>query len=163
MGSIESLERRIARIEAAEAIRRVQAKIAFASDDGYDPVLFGSLFTADAVWESNAFGTFTGRAAIEAFIRDVRKQGLISFAHHSMIPQWVDIAEDGHTAHGRWYAIQSATMPDAGGSDRAVIIACTYENDFAQVEGEWRYTKVSATFHFVSDWDKGWVEQPFRG
>lgn len=162
MASIEDLEQRIARIEDCEAIKRLQATYAHACDKGYDDVLYATLFTEDAVWESNAFGTFTGRAEIKGFVKGVRETGSIKFAHHSMIPQWIDVADDGRTAHGRWYLIEFATMPDAAGVDRAVIITCIYENDFVRVDGEWKFTKVRANFQFVSDWDKGWVEQQFR-
>ena len=162
MASLEDLERRIARIEDCEAIKRLQARYAHACDKGYDDALFGTLFTEDAVWESNAFGTYRGRAEVAGFVKTVRETGSIKFAHHSMIPQWIDVAEDGRTAHGRWYLIEFATMPDAAGVDRAVIITCIYENDFRKVSGEWLFTKVGANFQFVSDWDKGWVEQQFR-
>ena len=162
MGSLEDLERRIARIEDCEAIKRLQATYALACDKGYDDVLYASLFTEDAVWASNAFGTFTGRDEIGGFTRGIREQGTITFAHHSMIPQWIDVAGDGQTAQGRWYLIEFATMPDAAGVDRAVIITCIYENDFRKVSGEWKFTKVDANFQFVSDWDKGWVIQQFR-
>ena len=162
MGSLEDLEKRIARIEDAEAITRLKAMYAKASDSGYDYKLFGSLFTEDAVWESNAFGTFHGRGEIAGFVKKTGEEGLIKFAHHSMVPQWIDVADDGQTAHGRWYLIEFATMPDAAGIDRAVIITCIYENDFRKVNGEWKFTKVGADFQFVSDWDKAWVEQRFR-
>ena len=162
MGSIEDLERRVARIEDAEAIKRVKAMYAKASDTGYDDVLFGSLFTEDATWESNAFGTFHGRTEIAGFVATVRVPGIIKFAHHNMVPQWIDVADDGLTAHGRWYLIEFATMPDAQGVDRAVIITCIYEDDFRKVNGEWLFTKVGADFQFVSDWDKGWVVQQYR-
>ena len=54
MGSLEDLERRIARVEDVTAIERVMALYAKACDTGYDHELFASLFTADGVWESNA-------------------------------------------------------------------------------------------------------------
>lgn len=163
MGSLEDLERRIARIEDGEAIKRLKARYAQASDTDYDWRTFGTLFTDDGVWESNAFGTYHGREAVTGFMKNVADTGMIKFAHHSMIPQWIDVAEDGQTAHGRWYLIEFATMPDAAGSDRAVIITCIYEDDFRKVDGQWLFTKVGADFQFVTDWDKGWVEQQFRG
>lgn len=162
MGSIEDLEKRVARIEDAEAIKRLKARYAQASDTGYDYDLFASLFTEDAMWVSNAFGTFTGRGEIRGFVKQVQETGTIKFAHHNMVPQWIDVADDGQTAHGRWYLIEFATMPDAQGVDRAVIITCIYEDDFRRVDGEWKFTRVGADFQFVSDWDKGWVLQQFR-
>lgn len=161
MSSIDELERRIGRIEDAEAIKRLKARYAQASDSNYDYEHFATLYTEDAVWESNAFGTFHGRAEIRGFMKKVHDEGIIKFAHHSMIPQWIDVAEDGQTATGRWYLIEFATMPDAEG-DRAVIITCIYDDAFRKVDGEWLFTKVGAAFQFVSDWDKGWVEQQFR-
>lgn len=162
MSTIDDLERRIARIEATEEIKRLKARYAQASDSDYDWRSFQDLFTADGVWHSNAFGTYEGREAVGGFMKAIADTGSIGFAHHSMIPQWIDIAEDGLTAHGRWYLIEFATMPDADGVDRAVIITCIYEDDFRLEEGRWLIAKVDARFQFVSDWDKGWVEQQFR-
>jgi hypothetical protein len=160
----EPLEQRVARLEDVEAIKRLKAKYAEYCDTGYRADKVASLFTDDAVWESNAFGTARGRDEIHAFIDQAGRE-MIFWAHHSMVCQYVDVAEDGQSAHGKWYLIEFATMPadDGSGGNEAVLITATYEDDLVKKDGEWRFQYVGATFHQVSNWDQAWVKQRFRG
>ena len=56
-----SLERRLARLEAAEEIRQLKARYAEVCDTGYEPERMVPLFTADAVWDGGErFGADRG-------------------------------------------------------------------------------------------------------
>lgn len=158
---LAALERRIARQEDHAAIERVMALYAKACDTDYDDALFCSLFTEDGVWESNAFGVYRGRAEIEGFMLNA-DWGAIRFVHHSMITQWIDIADDGSTATGRWYLVEFASRPAPDRSEKAVIIAGVYTDRLVKLDGEWKIAHCQADFAFNSDWDKGWVKQQFR-
>ena len=161
--TLAALERRVARFEDVAAIERVMALYAKACDTGYDHELFASLFTADGVWESNAFGSYRGRDELAGFVRDA-DWGEIRWVNHSLITQWVDVADDGQSARGFWNLVEFATRPGPPDSraDRAVVIAGTYEDELVKVVGEWKITHCIASFAFNSDWDKGWVEQRYR-
>ena len=160
---LAALERRVARLEDVAAIERVKAVYAQACDTDYDVDLFLSIFTEDGVWQSNAFGTFSGHDGLTTFMRDA-DWGTIRFVHHSMIPQWIDVAEDGQSARGFWYLVEFASRPGPPDdrADRAVVIAGTYDDEFVKVGGEWKIKRCLADFAFNSDWDKGWVEQRYR-
>lgn len=155
------LEQRIARIEDTRAIERVKAIYAQACDSDYDLEQFLSIFTEDAVWESTAFGSYRGHDGLRQFMLDT-PWGTSRFVHHSMIPQWVDIAEDGQSARGRWYLVEFASRPDPQGDDRAVLILGIYTDDLVKVDGQWKIRHCFADFKCNSDWDKAWVEQQYR-
>jgi hypothetical protein len=157
----EPLEERIGRLEDIEAIKNLKHLYAHYCDKGYDADRFVTLFVEDSSWESNAFGVYHGRDEIHAFIAGIG--GEILWALHYMVNPVIDVAEDGQTATGKWVLLEPATMTAAEGEVQdAVIITATYEDEFVKVDGEWRFKRVSAHFHQVSNLDRGWVRQPFR-
>jgi limonene-1,2-epoxide hydrolase len=158
-----SLEERVARLEDIEAIKNVKAQYAYYCDKGYQAEGFTSLFTDDAVWESNAFGTYHGKQEIYDFIDGLGKSQIL-WALHFMICPVVNVAPDGQNATGTWYLLELATMTRPDGDERdAVIMTANYEDTFVKQNGEWKIKHVKVHFHQVSNLDQGWVEQPFRG
>ena len=158
----EPLEERIARLEDIESIKQLYNQYATYCDNGYDAEGMGSLFTDDAVWDSNKFGTYEGRDAIKGFIVEAGKQ--ILFALHYMDNPSIDVADDGQTATGRWILFEPAVMTREGedGVD-SVIITGDYENDFVKVDGEWRIKYVRANFRTIANLHEGWHDGRFRG
>ena len=159
----EPFEQRIARIEDVEAIKRLKARYAEYADNGYDGEGVASLFVEDGIWEGNVFGTHHGREAIKKHINGFH--GQILWALHFMICPVIDVADDGLSARGRWYLFEPATLAsldDPKGSD-AVVITARYDDEFVKRDGRWWFKKIGARFEQISDLDKGWVTQPFRG
>ena len=159
----ESIESRLARLEDVEAIKNLKARYAYYCDHGYDADGMASLFVEDSLWTSNSFGTYHGRAAIHEFQSKISSE--ILWALHFMICPVVSVSDDGQTASGSWYLIELATMTRATGGDvnDAVVMSAVYNDTFVRENGEWRFKTVSVEFHQVSDLDKGWVLQKFRG
>lgn len=159
----EPLEKRLARLEDIQAIKELKHQYAVYCDEGYDADGFTSLFVEDGVWESNAFGVYSGREAIHGFIAGLQQE--ILWALHYMVNPIIDVSDDGLRARGRWILLEPGTMaPLEGSGERdAVLITANYEDEFVKVDGEWRFKKVKAHFHQVSNLDQGWVRQPFRG
>ena len=159
----EAIEERLARLEDVEAIKNLKARYAYYCDHGYDADGMVSLFVEDSLWTSNSFGTYRGRPAIHEFQSKISSE--ILWALHFMICPGVNISDDGQTASGSWYLIEFATMTRPPGDDLkdAVVMTAVYNDTFVREEGEWRFKTVSVEFHQVSDLDKGWVLQKFRG
>jgi hypothetical protein len=159
----EPLEERVGRLEDLEAIKNLKHQYARYCDSGYDANGFASLFVEDGIWDSNAFGVYRGRDEIFDFIAGLREE--ILWALHYMVNPIIDIADDGLSARGTWILLEPATMGGLDGSSErdAVVITANYEDEFVKVDGEWRFKKVKAHFHQVSNLDQGWVKQPFRG
>lgn len=161
----ESLEDRIGRLEDIQAITNLKHEYARYCDEGYNADGFASLFVEDAVWESNAFGTYHGRDAIHDFIGGLGEEQ-IKWALHYMMNPVIEVAADGRSARGRWLLIEFATMTGLDEPDArdAVLITANYDDEFVRNDdGEWRFKSVKAHFHQVSNLDQGWVRQPFRG
>ena len=159
----ESVEARLARLEDVEAIKNLKARYAYYCDHGYDADGMASLFVEDSLWTSNSFGTYHGRAAIHEFQSRISSE--ILWALHFMICPVVNVSDDGQSATGSWYLIEFATMTGlpAGEVTNAVVMSAIYNDTFVRENGEWRFKTVSVEFHQVSDLDKGWVLQKFRG
>lgn len=63
-----SLDERVRRLEAVEAIRRLKSRYCQLCDDGYSPDALAALFTKDAVWAGGPQrGVHQGQQAIRAF------------------------------------------------------------------------------------------------
>jgi hypothetical protein len=158
-------EQRLGRLEDLESIRNLKSAYAFYCDDSYDADGFRDLFIKDSKWESNAFGVYNGIEEIATFIRELPSQ--IHFALHYMVNPLITFSADGNSASGRWILIEYATMAAVEQSPskepEAVVITCTYNDDFVRTPEGWRFKTVRANFHNVSAWDLGWVKQPFRG
>lgn len=159
----ESLEERVCRLEDREAIRNLKHQYARYCDNGYDADGMVGLFTEDAIWESNAFGTYHGSDEIYGFISRIGDE--IVWALHFMCNPIIDVAADGRSARGTWLLIEPATMVGVGrrSSQDAVIVTANYEDTFVKRDGEWKFKYVKASFQQVSNLDQGWVRQPFRG
>jgi hypothetical protein len=158
----QAIEERLARLEDIEAIKNLKARYAYYCDHGYDADGMASLFVEDSLWTSNSFGTYHGREAIREFQSKISSE--ILWALHFMICPVVDVSDDGQTATGTFYLIEFATMTRSGGDEKdAVVMSAIYTDQFVRENGEWRFKEVSVEFHQVSDLDKGWVLQKFRG
>jgi hypothetical protein len=159
----QDLESRIARLEDVEAIKSLKARYAYYCDHGYDADGMASLFVEVSLWTSNSFGTYEGKAAIHKFQSTISSE--ILWALHFMICPTVNVSDDGQTATGSWYLIEFATMtrPSGGDATDAVVMSAIYNDTFVKEDGEWKFKKVEVECHQVSDLDKGWVLQRFRG
>ena len=95
----DELERRLAKVEAAEEIRRLKAHYAEICDTGYEPDRMRPLFTRDAVWDGGErFGRYEGVDAVCGFFAGVSSQ--ITWALHYMVAPRITIADDLQTATG---------------------------------------------------------------
>lgn len=166
LASSRTLEERVARLEEIEAIKKLKMTYLRLCDTGYDVAKLASLFTEDAVWESNTYGIIvvqTGRQAIMEFLQDFGRQTDWN-VHFATNPQ-IEIADDRESARGEWYLFEPATMVslhDAESRD-AVVITGFYEDTYVKVAGEWKFAHVRVHVHQSSNLDQGWAKQRFRG
>lgn len=145
---MSDLETRLQRLEDIEALRQLKARYARTLDQGlrgdesFPENGFIELFHADAVWEANIHGRHEGRDAIREFFANVT--GGVSFALHFMVDPWIEIADDGSTAVGRWYGLETLTI-----DGRAVWIAGAYTDEFVRSEDGWLITSVTSAIDFI--------------
>lgn len=128
--TLQTLAARLARLEAAQAVRDTLARYMALCDvplhpayeDGALPGIAG-LFTQDAVWEgvgrraSGAFGSHHGATAIAAFVQSY----LAPSPHftrnlHFLASEQITVAADGQSARGQWLMLQLSSY-GAGGAE----------------------------------------------
>ena len=155
-----TLELRIARLEAVEAIRNLKARYCELCDDGYRANELAELFVEDATWDGgDSLGIHQGREAIRRFFHQM--PATLSFAIHHVTNPRIEVAEDASTARGHWLLLQAAT--DVSGQ-HAMWLAATYEDDYVRVGHEWRFKRVALKTRFLAPYERGWAAtDPRRG
>ena len=153
------LDRRVARLEAIEAIRVLKARYADVCDTGYDAVRMRPLFTDDAVWDGGPrFGRYQGVDAVCEFFAGVSSQ--ITWALHYMIAPIIELAEDGETARGSWYLLEPCTMTTDEGP-RAMLLMGRYADRYRKTDGGWKISELVLDCQAITPLDEGWVRTPF--
>ncbi|MFI7166350.1 nuclear transport factor 2 family protein [Rhodococcus erythropolis] len=150
----QTIHQRLARLEALEEIRRLKNRYADVCDNGYDGSAFAELFTIDGVWESNTFGTITGREDLRAFIDKIGDEEF-SWAIHFMRCLDVVVSQEVATACGTWQLLQLSTRKAAEESE-PIIATAIYRDELVRTDSGWKFSKVSVTFHHVADFRQGW-------
>ncbi|TCJ33520.1 nuclear transport factor 2 family protein [Parafrankia sp. BMG5.11] len=160
---VAELVARLARLEDIRAIEQLKYRYAGYCDDSYDPEGIAGLFAKDGRWVVDGEGaTLTGHDEIKAHFRALSER--ISWAQHYVIAPRVEVASDGETATGRFYLICFCTIErteDPSEKD-AVILTLNYTDQFVRRDGTWYFQELLGRTHQVSNWDQGWVRQPFR-
>ena len=107
--SASDLEQRIAQLEDIEAIKKLKAsyclRVDHANEEGWV-----SLFTEDAVWESDKFGRFEGREAIRSLFRNIPE--MLHFAIHYVMNPIIEV--NGNRATGIWYLLRALHLRQGG-------------------------------------------------
>ncbi|MDA9975248.1 nuclear transport factor 2 family protein [Alphaproteobacteria bacterium] len=148
---VATLEKRLAPLEDAEAIRNLKSRYAAFCDDNYNPDGIADLFTKDAVWESKGLGRYEGRKAIREFF--IRASGIFTFAIHYSLN--AEIHVDGDTARAQWYLF----MPCTTGADNQAMWRAGIDNEkYARVNGVWMFSEKTSAPLFSTPFDKGWAE-----
>jgi uncharacterized protein (TIGR02246 family) len=161
--SLEQLTQRLGRLEDVRAIEQLKYQYAAYCDDSYDPDGIASLFTEDGRWVVDGEGgSMDGCEEIKAHFRALSEK--ITWALHHVIAPRVELAEDGQSATGYFYLLCLCTIErtnDPSEKD-AVILTVNYTDQFVKRDGTWYFHELLGKTHQVSNWDQGWVKQPFR-
>src|SRR5579862_7921801 len=138
--TLESLDRRLERLESERDIHRLVHRYAELCDASYDPDGLAALFTEDATWSlrtrdgSVDFGRYEGREAIRAFFAGASTDLGPMTLHYLLAPR-VELAEDGTTATGVCYLLaildQRPASSEPGSKDRErVLLGGVYSHQF---------------------------------
>jgi uncharacterized protein (TIGR02246 family) len=161
--TLDDVVQRLSRLEDVRAIEQLKYKYAGYCDNSYDPEGIASLFTEDGRWVVDGEGgTMVGHAEIKAHFGALSEK--ISWAQHYMIAPRVELSEDGLSATGYFYLLCLCTIErtDDPAEKDAVILTLNYVDQFVKRDGKWYFQELLGRTHQVSDWDQGWVKQPFR-
>jgi len=155
---MSDLERRIARLEMAQAINDLKIEYALLCDDGYDGDKLKQLFTEDAVWDGGeTFGRHEGREAIGVHFSGF--QGNFTWALHYMIgPQVTAVSDDALTAEATWYLWMPFNQADGDGSKPMLFTAKQYDR-YRMVDGRLFFSEIRVDAQSMGTMEEGWTER----
>ena len=151
------LEARIETVVAMEEIKNLKAKYEYLADASEWDRIVDELFADDF---EGAFSHVGGPFSKDDMRELYRAQSSAMFArmwHMIMTPH---IEVDGDTARGMWYLLVAGNSPTPNGEEPFWLLA-RYNDDFARIDGEWKFTALRATVFFASPHRDGWVKTPF--
>ncbi|MCD6726739.1 MAG: nuclear transport factor 2 family protein [Solirubrobacteraceae bacterium] len=151
--SYADLERRIQVLEDIEAIKCLKARH-YRAVDTQDVELFASVFTDDAVWESEPYGRVEGIEGLRALA--AAGPARLTFSVHYVTNAAITV--DGDQAVGDWYGLVASTLAATG---QAAWGAAIVHEEYARVDGSWKIRRFSQVPQFWTPFDTGWAEQRF--
>lgn len=148
--AMDDAERRLARVEDVERIRRLDAEYCRLLDDGrWDELV--ALFTGDGVFDG--LSRVQGHPALRAFFAGLADGGLTAFWHYVTN---LEVDVDGDAARARSFLWQPCVL-----DGRAFVAAGRYDDRLRRVGGEWRYAVKAVRFHYFCPADEGWAPGRF--
>jgi uncharacterized protein (TIGR02246 family) len=148
MSQTISVEERLARVEAKQAIRELMAGYAFGCDN-QDGERFMSIWTEDAHWDLGAaFGSADGSDEIRKVLEGIWVES--PETRHWITDVTVDFTGEG-TATGDAHTI--CFIRNAAGDE--LFCACDYDNEYVERDGEWLISKCVLAVHW-------WKTLPFK-
>lgn len=146
-----TIEGRIARLEALDAIRQLPAKYALALDMR-DMDAMVSLFPADVRVGKQA----SGREALRAYMDATLRSPFTGTSHH--IGGHIIEFDDADHAHGVVYSKNEHETPVADGRDEWVIMQMMYVDDYVRADGpdgpRWYFARRLPLYWYATDLNK---------
>jgi len=153
---LAELEARVRVVEDTNAIRNLKSRYAELCDDNYNPDGIASLFTEDAIWESDSLGRYEGRDAIREFF--VGASSIFTFAIHYSLNSQIEVT--GDRARAQWFLFMPCTL---GASNEAMWRAGIDTEEYVRIGDDWLFNYKRSTPLFHTPFDKGWSELRFAG
>lgn len=158
VADLAALAARLERVEAQLDVARVMGSYFLSVDEGYDLVALEALFLPDAECRTTLAPDVSDIASFLAFQEGARE--VVEWAFHlcSQLDFRFDAAAG--TASGVWSLLGLHTMRN-GEEREPLFYTARYDVDFARADEGWRIARLRTSFHQISRFDRGWVEQPF--
>jgi hypothetical protein len=155
---ITALSAEVQRLEAANAVRKLQRAYGYYIDRGYWNEA-ADLFADDATFETGVDGIYVGKARIRELL--IREGGghpgpglpYGQFNHHMQLQPVIHVAADGQSAKGRWreLALLGQFQQYAAWGDGIA------ENEYVREAGVWKIRKIHFYPNFVAPYRGGWA------
>jgi len=153
---IDALTRRVEKLEATRAIKKLQRAFGFYVDRGlWDDA--ADLFTADGTIEIGMDGVYVGKARIHDYLEKLHggQPGLI----YGQLNEWVtlqpvvDVAADGLSGKARWRDLGMLGQYKKHAEWRDGV----YENAYVKEGGVWKIQSLHLYVNFLAPYEKGWA------
>jgi len=150
-----TLEARVTRLEALRAVDDLIADLGRAFDSGPSATALRPLFTDDAVFVIDRYGTLEGGNAIAEGVAGNAESGF-RWTLHYLVSQRVVLAADGQSADVDFYLWEIATSA----TGKAYWIGGKYEAKALAAGDRWRFSRLELKADVISHYPEGWGKKP---
>ena len=136
------------------AIENLQAIYGFYIDKGmWDEA--AALFTKDATYEFGQRGVYKGQKRVRDALTLMGKEGLEEgqLNNYPMLQPIISVAPDNKTAKARWRSDVQLSKDGKGKWGAGV-----YENEYVNVDGTWKLSKLHYYVTMWANYDTGWYK-----
>lgn len=172
MADLAELERRIAKLEAIEAIKQLKARHIQLTDGGYPSGELTQLWTEDGTWEgittdvderwpgNRGTGAFRGHAEIQQFW-DLNGN-IYDWVLHMMVAPTITVNDDLETASGKWHWLMPCTRR-IDGVPTAAWLGGFQTDTYRKVDGVWKFQTVQVELKVMAKHETGWAADRYVG
>ena len=151
----QTLETRIARLEAESAIQSLITDLGRAFDSGPSAEALRDLFLEDARFVVDQYDTFEGAESIAMGVAGNAESGFLCTLHYLLSPRVV-LGADSREADVEFYLWEIATAA----SGRAYWIGGRYEAQAVADGDRWRFARLELKADIISHYPQGWNAKP---
>lgn len=151
----QTLETRIARLEAESAIQRLISDLGRAFDSGPSAEALRGLFIEDACFVVDQYDTLEGAESIALGVAGNAESGFRWTLHYLVSPR-VELGADSREAEVEFYLWEIATAA----SGRAYWIGGRYEAQAVDDGDRWRFARLELKADIISHYPQGWNAKP---
>ncbi|MGJ8536006.1 MAG: nuclear transport factor 2 family protein [Parasphingopyxis sp.] len=150
-----SLEGRLARLEALRAVDDLITDLGRAFDAGPSATALRPLFTDDAIFVIDQYGTLEGSDAIAEGVAGNADAGF-SWTLHYLVSPRVELAGNALAANVEFYLWEVATAA----SGKAYWIGGRYVAQAVSAPRNWRFSRLELKADLISHYPDGWHTKP---
>ena len=150
-----SVEARLARLEAKDAIRQCIYAYAEAGDRHNAPDVMATLFTQDAVYIVEGLNTFVGGAVITDGLAEIGRDQ-VAWSFHLPGRILMEVDDGGQTATANWVVWEPANMV-MDGEAKPYWLAGGYVATLNNAEGSWKFAHMTLSVKFFTPFAGPWT------
>nr|WP_087573114.1 nuclear transport factor 2 family protein [Sphingomonas sp. CDS-1] len=151
----ETLERKVERLEALRDIDTLIVDLSRAFDAGPSAEMLRPLFTEDAVFQIDRYGSLSGGETIAHGVAGNADQGFKWTLHYLVSPKVT--LDTGHDRAAVEFMLWEVATSASG---RAYWIGGRYVAEARKREGNWRFSALELRADLISHYPDGWREKP---
>jgi hypothetical protein len=153
----ETILRRLAHLEACEAIRQCVYTYALAGDRGNHAGILAELFADDATFEASGMALFSGKEAVIAGLSEIARRTVL-WAFHVPAGPLIDLAADMRSARCFWWLWAPVRLEAGTGEGKPHWGAGHYNAELAEQDGQWRFRRILLETKFQTPFEGPWTE-----